>query len=161
MKEKKYPGFGVEKSVTGWVNFLGLPYATVWRHLNEGMTPEEIATIKGLTIDMSRLREPSQRDKDRMEEIERKIYDILDRSDYDPDGIVIGLSEEGRVLTIVWNDVPIGVYNYQKDVLHLTGGDSLHLRYPTVADLMIYKNDIGKWEIHPNTKIEIYEKKFN
>lgn len=162
MREKKYPGFGVEKSVTGWATFLGLPYATVWRHLNEGLTPEEIATTKGLTLDMSKLQEVPKQLQERIAELERLVADLLDASNYDPDGVDIELNQnkKGGNFGIVWNGVSIGTYSYQLDVLHLTGGDSLRLRWPTIEGQMISRDEAGRWNIHPETKKRIYDEKY-
>lgn len=155
MKEKKYAGFGVEKSVTGWARFLGLPYATVWRYLSDDYTPEEIATEKGLTLDMSLLGELSARDKRRKAEIEKIMENILDASDYDPDGLEVSIESTRGKLVIVWNGSAIGVYDYQKDALNLTGGDGLKIRYPLVSGPKITKNISGKWELHPDTKLAL------
>lgn len=163
MKEKKYPGFGVEKSVTGWSTFLGLSYSTVWRYLNEGMTPEEIASMKELTVDMGKLHEMPKRTRERIEEVKEIMEELLDRSNYDPDGLEIFTNENknGGNLSIVWNEISIGLYSYQGDALHLTGGDSLRLRYPTIEGQMISRNEAGRWNIHPETKRAIFEHKYN
>ena len=158
MKEKKYLGFGVEKSVTGWAQFLDLPYSTVWRRLEDGDTPEEIAVEKGLTLDMSRLHELTEKDKRRMLEVKEIVADILDASDYDPDGLEVHIESEKDKMVIVWNTVSIGVYDYQKDALYLTGGDGLRIRHPLVSDLKIDKDENGKWVLHPDTKREIMNK---
>lgn len=158
MKEKKYLGFGVEKSVSGWARFLKLPYATVWRQLEKGLTPEEIAIERELTLDMGELHELPKRVRDRIEEVEELMADLLDRSNYDPDGLVVTMNQESGLLSIVWNYLAIGLYDYQKDVLHLTGGDGLRVRRPLVSDPMIKKNEAGKWVIHPETKVALVDR---
>jgi len=159
MKAKQYPGFGVEKSVTGWARFLGLPYATVWRQLNDGATPEEIATEKGLTLDMGLLNELTERDKRRLAEIKERMEDILDASDYDPDGVEIHPKDEKGKQCITWNGLTIGVYDYQKDALSLTDGDCLKIRHPIVPSPKIVRNEDGRWAVHPETKKAILDKR--
>lgn len=158
MREKKYLGFGVEKSVTDWAKFLDLPYSTVWRRLEEGFTPEEIAVEKGLTLDMGRFHELSEKEKRRVLEVKEIVADILDASDYDPDGLEVCIESEKGKMVVTWNDTPIGVYDYQKDALYLTGGDGLRIRHPLTPDLKIDKDENGKWALHPDTKRELLTK---
>lgn len=50
-RHKTFEGFGRKLSCAEWARTFGLSRMTVWRYLQNGLTPEEIAEIRGLTID--------------------------------------------------------------------------------------------------------------
>ena len=79
------------------------------------------------------------------------MTELLDFSDYDPDGLVVNIIDGAYRHQIVWNGLIIGAYNPTKDSLWLSGGDKLRLRRPVVADQKIHHID-GKWYPTVETK---------
>lgn len=45
---RKYPGFGEEHTNAEWAKLLELPRNTLWRYLQNGLTIEEIAELRGI-----------------------------------------------------------------------------------------------------------------
>lgn len=47
---KMYQGFGRKATAAEWARMLGLPRNTVWRYLQKGFTPEEIAAYRHIEL---------------------------------------------------------------------------------------------------------------
>lgn len=47
---KMYQGFGRKATAAEWAHMLGLPRNTVWRYLQKGLTPEEIAAYRHIEL---------------------------------------------------------------------------------------------------------------
>ena len=45
-----YQGFGRKATAAEWARMLGLPRNTVWRYLQKGFTPEEIAAYRHIEL---------------------------------------------------------------------------------------------------------------
>lgn len=48
-RNRTYTGFGRSASAAEWARLLDLPRNTVWKYLQKGLTPEEIATARGVS----------------------------------------------------------------------------------------------------------------
>lgn len=47
-RNRTYPGFGEEHTNAQWARLLGLNRTTLWKHLQKGLTIEEVAQIRGI-----------------------------------------------------------------------------------------------------------------
>jgi len=57
---------------------------------------------------------------------------------------------------------PVGVYSYKTGGLKLSGGEGLNLADLDWEATKIKKNDLGLWEVHPQTRrimVEMYGRK--
>lgn len=149
---KYYFGFGEWKTAAGWAGAFGLSRMSVSRYLKRGMSPEEIAEIRG--IENPNLATRTKYKGPRQEQTKAMVEDLLDASDYDPDGVeVVNISGRYRH-KVIWNDLVIGVYSPSTDVLWLNGGDHIKLEKPFVPDQRIY-HEGGVWHMTPETKAAI------
>ena len=149
---KYYGGFGTYKTAAEWARALGLPRMTVWQYLQQGLTPEEIQARREVTKVELATGPRKKRIGHRQRETIEMVEGLLDVSGYDPEGL------EGEVVSkaafrhkITWSDTLVGKYDPTKDVLQLSGGDTLKLRNPLTDDLKIHHVE-GVWFITPETK---------
>lgn len=45
---RKYPGFSEEHTNAEWAKLLEIPRNTLWRYLQNGLTVEQIAKLRGI-----------------------------------------------------------------------------------------------------------------
>lgn len=139
--QKYYEGFGTHKTASGWAYALGLPRMTVWQYLQQGLTPEQIMERRKVaTVDLTESRRVGHRQLETLE----LMAELLDFSDYDPDGLEVNIVAGAYRHQIVWNGLIIGAYNPTTDALWLTDGNKIGLRNPYVSDQKI-EHINGEW----------------
>lgn len=52
-RNRTYSGFGRDLSAAEWARCLGLPRNSVWKYLQRGHTPEEIAEARGVAVTLT------------------------------------------------------------------------------------------------------------
>lgn len=154
-ERKYYEGYGRYMTAAEWARALDLPRMTVWQYLQRGMTPEEIAANRSVEELSPAKIQRKPRTGHRLTETKEKMEELLEASDYDPDGLEVHNTSGAFRHQIIWNDILIGHYDPTKDWLKLTGGEWVKLRCPLVDDQQIYHED-RVWYITPETRQAIH-----
>lgn len=151
-EQKYFEGFGTFKTAAEWARALGLPRMTVWRYLQQGVTPEEIKAKRDIKkVNLAGKTQRKQRVGHRQVETLEMVEALLDVSDYDPDGLEVRVVGGAFRHKIVWGDMVVGEYDPAKDWLKLTGGEQIKLRNPVVPDQKV-RNVGGVWQVAQETK---------
>lgn len=156
-KQKYFYGFGVWKTGIEWARAMGLPSTSVYQYLYQGMTPEEIAELRGVLDIKLEKADRKAREGHRQLETKERVMDLLDFSDYDPDGVTVSIISGAFRHQVVWNDMIVGAYDPDRDILQLSGGDRIGLRRPAMPEMQIHHKG-GFWYLTPETKEALVKK---
>lgn len=156
-KYKTFEGYGIHKTAAEWARAFALPRNTVWRYLHDGLTPEQIAERRGVSKAMLDKMDPYEVRGERKSKTLRLIADLLERSDYDPEELEIEIVPGAYCYKVKRLGDLIGAYNYQADILQLSGGDRLYLQNPIVPETTIFRG-IDGWMLTQETKRRLARK---
>lgn len=154
---KFYEGIGLTMTASEWANALGLPRQTVYNCLKRGTTPEEIIQRRG--INRADVKRPARKARDghRLKETYDYMRMLLDESGYDPDGLAVTTGQGAYRHWVVWNNLEIGRYNPENDMLWLNGGEKMRLKSP-IADGVTIQHKDGIWSLTDQAKQAIRDK---
>lgn len=159
-KRTLYEGFGEYRSAADWARIAGVPRSSFARYLQQGMTVEDIfemrCVIYGDPKAVGSYRKPRQSAV--MKEIQETMYNILVLSGYvlteKLDSVEVSPANNQRHI-VTFNGRPFGVYHYKTGALQLSKGTGIPLKLPGLEDVRVVRNNLGQWEPHPATNLEV------
>lgn len=151
-QQELYKGFGEEHTAGTWARLLNVPRNTLWLNLKTGVTIEEFCSKKGLEYDRTK---PKQVRK-RMVRTECLVRRLLEASGYDTRPLEVKAIRNKAKHQIIWGGRVLGLYEYNSDTLHLSGGEGIKLASPDwVGASIIYDGLL--WKLSANTKRKIMQ----
>lgn len=157
-KSKLYEGFGQSFTCAEWARQLNMDHVTLWRNLQKGRTVEEVARWKGIDYKPGTV-EPAKRKPRqgaRMNTTRVLIEILLGQSGYSLTPLRILPSGRGQTHHIYYGPNLLGVYNYEADILKLSGGDNTKLIDPVAPRQQIHATLDG-WELTPATRLQMIQ----
>lgn len=158
-KAKNYEGFGEVHGLREWARLLDVNKDTLRYWLvSKEVTVEEFARVnkikyKAGTVDSGRINE------NRVVQAEALLRDLFERSGYNPDKIETDRQPGANELEVRYMGRWVGLYylyHQRQGVLAFKDGRGINLLDYPVNNPMIFRDTSGDWDIHPDTKMELF-----
>lgn len=147
--------YGEERSVAEWAEVLGVKPELIIICVEAGKTVADIHMLLGKAYAPPKTRKPREsaamvKTKERMA-ILLEMSGIADRED------AIKAIEIRRVGThsshqVLYEGLPLGVYDYRQGGLTLSGGQGVNLWRRDWEDIKVVQMCNGSWTLHPDTQ---------